>query len=287
MAENSKQIRNSNNPNSKLYELSNVSYSYLGKFSALSGISLSVSRGERIALLGANGSGKSTLLLVMAGLVFPSEGSVRFADNPLTEDGLSDGGFRKFFRQRVGIVFQNSDVQLFNSTVREEVLFGLIQLGLPADEVGRRLEKYLSLMEITALADRHPQYLSIGEKKRVALASVLAMEPDVVLLDEPTAGLDPKTARHLIETISRLGEKDRTLVTATQDIHIASEVAGRAIVLGEDKRVAIDGPLDNVLQDRPFLERHNLVHVHAHRHDGKTHVHPHEHPDHHHPHQAE
>lgn len=275
---NSKQIRNSNNPNSKLYELSNVSYSYLGKFSALSGINLSVSKGEKIVFLGANGSGKSTLLLVMAGLVSPSKGSVLFMGDPLTEENLADKDFRGFFRKRVGIVFQNSDVQLFNSTVRDEVLFGLVQLGLSKDETPRRLEKYFSLMEIGYLAERHPQYLSIGEKKRVALASVLAMEPEVILLDEPTAGLDPRTTRHLIDTISSLGEKGYTVVMATQDIHVASEISERAVVLGEDKRIAVDRPIREILEDQAFLERHNLVHAHAHRHAGQLHIHPHEHP---------
>lgn len=279
---NSKQIQNSNDQNPKLYELDKVSYSYLGRFKALEGVCFSVSKGEKVVLLGANGSGKSTLLILMAGLIFPDDGIIRFTDNPLTEENLSDGEFRKFFRQRVGIVFQNSDAQLFNSTVRDEVLFGLTQLGLSRGEIDRRLDGYIKDMEIAHLIDRHPQYLSIGEKKRVALASVLCMEPEVILLDEPTAGLDPRTTRHLIDTISRLGEKGYTVITATQDIHVASEISDRAIILGEDKKIALDKPIQETLEDRAFLERHNLVHVHAHRHDGQLHVHPHEHPDHHH-----
>ena len=261
----------------KLYEVSNVSYSYLGRFPALNGINLSVDRGEKIVFLGANGSGKSTLLLFLAGLVFSKEGFVKFMGKPLTEESFAEPDFFKFFRSRVGIVFQNSDVQLFNSTVGEEMLFGLVQLGLSKSEIDERAKKYASIMEINHLVNRHPQYLSIGEKKRVAIASVLAMEPEVILLDEPTAGLDPRTTRHLIDTISDLSQKGYTVITATQDIHIASELADRAIVLSEEKAIAQDRAIGEVLQDKEFLIKHNLIHVHAHRHDGTTHVHPHEH----------
>ncbi len=278
------QISNSKSREPSLYELENITYSYMGRFRALNSVSLSVAGGEKVVLLGANGSGKSTLLLVMAGLIFPTEGVARFMGETLTEDCLASGGFRNIFRRRVGIVFQNSDAQLFNSTVRDEILFGLVHAGIPADESAARLEKYSKMLEIGHLVDRHPQYLSMGEKKRVALASVLAMEPEVLLLDEPTAGLDPRTTRHLIDTISAPGQAGRTVITATQDIHAVSEIADRAVVLGEDKAVAMDKSVDVVLQDRAFLERHNLLHAHAHRHDGRTHVHPHEHPDHHHPH---
>ena len=260
-----------------LYELKGVSYSYLDKFSALNNVDVSIKTGERIAILGANGSGKSTLLLMLAGLIFPSKGGIKFLGRDLTE-GI-------FFRSKVGIVFQNPDIQLFNSNVADEILFGLLQLGLPEKDIRNRLENSLSAMGIKHLRDRHPQYLSIGEKKRVAIASVLAMEPDVFLLDEPTAGLDPRTTRHLIETISTLSEKGRTTITATQDIHIVPEIADRAIILSEDKIVIKDGDMRDILRDKELLERHNLIHSHTHIHEGKSHLHPHEHPDHHHPHE--
>lgn len=260
-----------------LYELKKVSYSYLDRFSALDNVDVSIERRERIALLGANGSGKSTLLLMLAGLISPNKGSIKFLGGDLIEGN--------FFRSKVGILFQNPDIQLFNSNVTDEILFGLLQLGLPEKEVRDRLENNLSAMGIKHLRDRHPQYLSIGEKKRVAIASVLAMEPDVFLLDEPTAGLDPRTTRHLIETISMLSEKGKTIITATQDIHIVPEIADRAIILSEDKRVVKDGDMRDILRDKELLERHNLIHSHVHIHEGKPHVHPHEHPDHHHPHE--
>jgi len=268
-----------------IFEIKNVAYSYLDKYAALKNINVEVRKGERIALLGANGSGKSTLLLMLAGLIFPTAGDIKFLGNTLSEEKVSDENFRKIFRRNVGIVFQNPDIQLFNSNVKDEIMFGLLQLGLPDDEMGRRFEDSVSLMAIKHLEDRHPQYLSIGEKKRVAIASVLAMEPDIFLLDEPTAGLDPRTARHLVDAINKLSEKGRTVITATQDIHIVSEIADRAIILSEEKTLVEDGRIHNILQDKELLERHNLIHSHIHTHEGKPHVHSHEHPDHHHPHE--
>jgi len=267
-----------------LYELSGITYRYLGRFIALNSTDLLIESGERLAILGANGSGKSTLLLVLAALIFPDSGSAKFLGRELKEEGFTEAAFRKFFRSRVGIVFQNSDIQLFNSSVEDELLFGLAQLGLSESEISRRVEFYTGLMDITHLKDRHPQNLSIGEKKRVAIASVLAMEPEVMLLDEPTAGLDPKTTRHLIDAISKFGSQKRTIITSTQDIHIVPEIADRVIVLGEDKKIVRDGSAEDILKDTVFLEEHNLLHTHAHRHKDKIHVHPHEHPSHEHPH---
>ena len=164
------------------------------------------------------------------------------------------------------------------------MLFGLIQLDLPKKEMDQRIEKYTALLNIAHLKDRHPQHLSMGEKKKVAIAATLAMEPEIVLLDEPSAGLDPRTSRALIDTILELGMKGYTIITATQDIHIVQEISDRAIVLSEDKKIAMDGDVSSVLDDKLFLEKHNLIHVHAHEHGGKPHVHPHEHPSHEHPH---
>ena len=269
-----------------LYDVKDVSYAYLGRFPALCAVSLTVGEGERIALLGANGSGKSTLLLVLAALVTPDAGTVTFSGRPLTETALAAADFQRYFRSRVGIVFQNSDIQLFNSTVEDELLFGPVQLGLPADERQKRVERYARLMDIEGLLARHPQNLSIGEKKRVAIASTLVMEPQVILLDEPTAGLDPRTSRHLLDAIAAFSREGRTIITTTQDIHIVPEMADRVIVMGEDRRIARDAAAADILADKDFLQAHNLVHVHAHRHDGRIHVHPHEHPSHDHTHDS-
>ncbi len=272
--------------NEILYKAKGLSYSYLGRFRALSGIDLEIRKGEKVALLGANGSGKSTLLLALAGLIFADEGNIKFLGRDLCEASFGDGAFQEFFRSRVGIVFQNSDVQLFNSTVEDELLFGLVQMAFSKEDINQRLRKYASLMGVTNLMERHPQNLSLGEKKRVAIASVLVMEPEVILLDEPTSGLDPRTCRHLVEAISVFSEKGATIITATQDIHIVPEIADRVIVLGEDKRKVRDGNTEEVLKDTAFLESHNLIHTHAHKHKDAIHIHPHEHPTHDHPHPA-
>lgn len=267
-----------------LYNIKNMSYAYLERFPALQGININIIKGEKIALLGANGSGKSTLLLVLAGLIFPKTGSVNFFGRTLTEESFTNPSFREFFRRKVGIVFQNSDIQLFNSNVEDEILFGLEQLGVPKDVMAVRLEKYLDIMSIRHLRNRHPQYLSIGEKKRVAITSVLAMEPEIILLDEPTSGLDPRTTRALLDTITRIGAEGRTIITTTQDIHIVAEIADRIIVMSENKGIARDGNAEDILNDRSFLGDHNLIHVHAHKHASTVHVHPHDHPSHDHPH---
>ena len=270
--------------NNAVYELNNVSYSYAGRFTALSNVDLKIDKGEKIALVGANGSGKSTLLLVLAGLFFPEAGTIKFLGEDLKEESFNLSSFQKNFRSRVGILFQNSDVQLFNSSVDDELIFGLTQLGLTEAETGRRMEEYVDLMDIGHLMQRHPQQLSIGEKKRVAIASVFAMEPEIILLDEPTSGLDPRTSRHLIDAIFKFGQKGCTIITATQDIHIVPEISDRVVVMGEDKRKVRDGAAEEVLKDFAFLEAHNLIHNHVHRHKDIAHVHPHGHPSHEHTH---
>ena len=162
---------------------------------ALRDVSLTVSESERVALLGANGSGKSTLLALLAGLIEPGGGELFAFGEPLTAARLRDDAFAHAFRRRVGIVFQSSDAQLFSPTVRDEVAFGPLHLRLADDEIVRRVEDTLRMLDLDDLAERAPYNLSGGEKKKVALASVLAINPDVLMLDEPTSGLDPRTER--------------------------------------------------------------------------------------------
>lgn len=244
---------------------------------ALTDVSLTVTSGESIVLLGANGSGKSTLLKMLDGLVFPSAGSIRAFGEELSEESLKDEGFSLEFRRRVGFVFQNSDAQLFSPSVWEEVAFGPLHLGLTAEETEERVADTLHILGLEALKDRPPYHLSGGEKKKVALASVLAINPDVLLFDEPTAGLDPKTASFLERLIVQLAAAGRTIITATQDLRLAAEVATRALVLGEDHRLAADGLAASILKDRELLLDANLIHDHPHSHDGSQHFHPHSH----------
>jgi cobalt/nickel transport system ATP-binding protein len=252
-------------------------YAYLGRFPALSGVSLSVRPGERLALLGANGCGKSTLLKVLDGLVVPDRGSYTAFGQRVTEDALEDEQFSRGFRSRVGFVFQNSDVQLFSPTVREEVAFGCLQLDLPRDETAARVADVLALLEISELADRAPFQLSGGQKKRVAIASVLVMNPEVLLVDEPTAALDPRTSVWLLELLAELHAAGKTIVLATHDLDGLDRVADRCLVFSEDHRIVGEGKPAEVLADPALLLDVNLVHEHSHLHEGAAAPHSHRH----------
>jgi len=256
-----------------LFELRGVRYSYAGPHVALDGIDLVIRAGERVVLLGANGSGKSTLLKLLDGIVGPSDGEMRALGRDVAAVAQGEDGFR--FHRAVGLVFQDPDIQLFSATVFDDVAFGPLQLGLPPAEVGERCDEALAQMEIAHLADRAPFELSGGEKKRAAIASVLSLRPDVILLDEPTASLDPRTKWVLVDLIRRLGESGKTLVTATHELDIVPLIADRVIVLGENRRILADGNPGAILADRELLLRANLIHEHLHGHGDVTHSHPH------------
>jgi cobalt/nickel transport system ATP-binding protein len=252
-----------------------LQYAYLDRFCALDGVSFDVARGETLALLGANGCGKSTLLKVLDGLVFPSAGTYEAFGHGVTEDHLEDDGFATGFRSRVGFIFQNTDAQVFSPSVREEVAFGPLQLGIGRDEVEQRIADVLRLLEITELADRAPYQLSGGQKKRVAIASVLVTNPEVLLFDEPTAALDPRTQQWLLELIVELGRAGKTVVLATHDLDVLEWVCSRCVVFSEEHRIVREGTPEEVLDDRDTLLAANLIHPHAHRHGRLVHAHPH------------
>jgi len=218
-------------------ELAGVSYSYLGRFPALDRVSLTVEPGERLALVGCNGGGKSTLLKILAGLAFPDSGTYRAFGHDVTEDALEDEQFNEAFRSRVGFVFQQSDAQLFSPTVREEIAFGPLNMGLGADVAAERVDDLLRLLELEELADRAPYQLSEGQKKRVAIASVLVMNPTTLLFDEPTAALDPGTQRWFLDLLDELGRSGKTLVVATHDLATMDRLGQRQVELGEDHRI--------------------------------------------------
>ena len=237
-----------------------VAYRYLGRFTALAGVSLAVAAGEKVALLGANGCGKSTLLKILDGLIFPDRGSYTAFGQPITEDTLDDEQMNRAFRSRVGFVFQNSDAQVFSPTVRDEIAFGPLQLGLDRTQAARRVDDILRLLAIEDLADRAPFQLSGGQKKRVAIGTVLAMNPLLLLFDEPTAALDPRTAEWLTELIEDLAKAGKTIVLATHDLDALNRLADRCLVLGEDHTVLVDGPTRDILTDRDLLIEANLIH---------------------------
>ena len=227
--------------------------------------------------MGANGSGKSTLLRILDGLYFPDRGSVQVLGEPLTEARLQDDDFAFRFRRRVAFVFQNPDVQLFNPTVFDELAFGPLQLRWPREQIIQRVEETLHLLEIDHLKQRAPHRLSGGEKKRVALASVLILDPDVLLLDEPTAALDPKSQSMVIDFLIGWAGSGKTIITTTHDLDTVTEIADHCLVFDHGRLVAADSPTA-ILSDDDLLARTNLVHAHRHHHgQGAVHTHPHLH----------
>jgi cobalt/nickel transport system ATP-binding protein len=258
-----------------VFELLDVRYEYNSRQLALDGVSLTVHTGERVALLGANGSGKSTLLKLLDGLVVPNSGVLRVFGTEIAAL-TNDVDATHHLHRQVGLVFQDPDVQLFSATVGDDVAFGPLQLGYPLVEVRHRVEAALGQMGIMHLRDRAPFELSGGEKKRAAIASVLSLEPDVVLLDEPTASLDPRTKWSLVNLMQEIAAEGKTLVTATHELEIVPLIADRVIVIGEDRRVLADGATATVLDDRALLIEANLIHEHLHRHAFLVHEHEHE-----------
>jgi cobalt/nickel transport system ATP-binding protein len=264
---------------SPIFQVQDVTYRY-EQVTALDAASLEVMEGQRVALLGANGSGKSTLLRILGGLYFPEAGAVFFRGDPLTEERFQNEPFSFAFRRSVGMLFQNPDVQLFNPTVFDEVAFGPLQLRWSKDTILAGVSRSLDSMGILPLKGRPPHRLSGGEKKRVALASVLIMDPEVLLLDEPTAALDPQSHGHIIDLLAGWKGSGKTIVAATHDLDSLEEIADHCFIFQNGQVVAQGAPA-TLLGDIPLLERTGLLHVHRHVHrSGVVHSHPHRHHEH-------
>lgn len=220
-----------------LFSLENVCFAYEGHI-ALRYITLDVARGETIVLQGSNGCGKSTLLKLLNGLVYAEEGTYRFDGDVINEKSLKDNIFSKKFHQRVGFIFQNSDVQLFCSNVEEEISFGPRQMGLSEEEVKQRTDDVIELLGIGDLRERAPYHLSGGEKRKVAIACILSMNPEALVLDEPLAGLDRKTQEWLVGFLLQLKEAGKTLIVSTHNDELAHTLADRLVVIGDDHAIA-------------------------------------------------
>ena len=231
-----------------LIEINNLEYTYPDQTKALSGLSFRILHGESVAIVGANGAGKSTLLSHLIGILVPTAGTVRIGDYPLTKQTLSH------IRRCVGMVFQNPDDQLFMPTVFEDVAFGPLNLGLPLYEVEQRVMTALQTVGAAHLRDRPPYKLSGGQKRSVAIASVLSMLPDILVMDEPTAGLDPKARRQLIMLLQSFAH---TKVIATHDLDLVFDLCERTIVLCEGKIIA-DRPTTEVFNDDALLTHAHL-----------------------------
>ena len=226
----------------------NIHYSYTPEREVLRGLTLRLDHGEKVALVGANGAGKSTLMLHANGLLTPSQGRIVVGDMELTAKTL------RTIRQSVGLVFQNPDDQLFMPTVEEDVGFGPANMHLSREEITERIERALRAVGALDLRHRSPQQLSGGEKRRVAIATVLAMEPSILVMDEPSAGLDPRARRQMIERLLGFGH---TALIATHDLDMAQALCSRTVVMLAGQ-VAADGPTSQILGDSALLDRCGL-----------------------------
>jgi cobalt/nickel transport system ATP-binding protein len=231
-----------------LVEARDLAFAYPDGTRALDGLTCRITHGEAVGVVGANGAGKSTLLLHFNGLLSPSSGEVRIGDLPVT------AATRVHIRQTVGFVFQDADDQLFMPTVEEDVAFGPLNMGLPADEVRRRVHEALATVGAGHLARRAPYRLSGGEKRAVAIAGVLAMSPSILVLDEPSSGLDPAARRRLIDLLRSFSH---TRIVATHDLDLVLDVCTRVLVLHEG-RLAADGAPAAIFADADLLARCHL-----------------------------
>jgi cobalt/nickel transport system ATP-binding protein len=234
-------------------EIEHLSYSYPDGYPALRDISLSIQPCKKVALVGPNGAGKSTLILHLNGILpgqvaLPGQGSLRVAGLEVNKANLGK------IRARVGLVFQSPEDQLFSPTVFEDVAFGPRYQGLPEDEVKRRVEQALGVVRMSQYAGRVSHHLSMGEKKRIAIATVLVMQPEVLVLDEPTAGLDPRARRSLIRLLDEL---DITMLVSTHDLRMVAELFPRMVIMDEGRIVA-DGLTVDLMKDVALLDAHGL-----------------------------
>ena len=249
-----------------MISLRDISYFYDDKI-ALNDISLDINSKEKVVLLGSNGCGKSTLLRVLAGLYFAKSGEYLLEGKKITKKSVD-----KEFRKRVGILFQNPESMIFNPTVRDEIAFSLREFE--ESDIEKRVEDISKKFGLTHLLDKNPLYLSGGEKQKVMLASMLVYEPDILLLDEPTAAMDPRTTGWFIDMLLEL---QKSVVVATHDLSLAYEMSDRAIVLDEEHKKIYDGEIEELYGDLELLTRANLIHKHRHKHKEFSHSHYHKH----------
>jgi cobalt/nickel transport system ATP-binding protein len=231
-----------------IVEAKNLAFSYPDNTLALHGVSFRIRHGESVAFVGANGAGKSTLLLHLNGYLTPTSGQVRIGDFPLAKETLQE------VRRTVGMVFQDPDDQLFMSTVYDDVAFGPLNLGLPMDEVHARVQKALATVGVLELKERPSHRLSAGQKRRVAIATVLSMSPDILVMDEPSAGLDPWARRQLIELLKSF---KHSKIIATHDLDMVLDICERTIIINEGM-IEADGPTAEIFQNEKLLTRCHL-----------------------------
>lgn len=248
-----------------MIEMKNIIYMYEDSL-ALQNIDCNIAKGEKVALLGSNGSGKSTLLRILAALYFPKKGEYYFENQKVTKK------VSEKIRKKIGIIFQNPDSMLFNPTVYDEIAFSLKEFGL--NDIEKRVLEVSKQFRLLDLLKKSPLRLSGGEKQKVILASILAYEPELLLLDEPTTAMDPKTTGWFIDFVLDL---DKTIVLATHDLNVAYETCQRAIVLDESHTKIYDGDMEELMENMEILIKANLIHKHKHKHKRFIHSHYHLH----------
>lgn len=229
-------------------QVNDLRFNYPDGHVALRGVSVHIEPGEKVALVGPNGAGKSTLMLHLNGILRSNGGDVRVCDMPVRDDTLGK------VRAAVGLVFQDPDDQLFSPTVFEDVAFGPLHMGLPEEDVRRRVDHALQAVGMAAYRDRVSHHLSVGEKKRIAIATVISMDPEILVMDEPSAGLDPRARRGLINLLHSLPQ---TMLVSTHDIRLVEEVFPRTVIMDQGQVVA-DGATAQLLADTQLLEAHGL-----------------------------
>ncbi len=255
-----------------MIELRNASFAWPEEPPLLRNLSLTIQQGDRLVLLGANGCGKSTLLKLLNGLLEPSAGEILWRGRCLTRQYLRQAANSRVFRQACVLLFQHPEAMLFNPTVKEELAYGPRQLGQP--DIEARIAHWSRQLKLEDLLDKAPFLLSGGQKQKVALASLLILDPELLLLDEPSASLDPATTGWLIDLLLHSG---KTLVVATHNLSLAAELGDRCVVIGQKGDVIFDGPINTALSDMALLESAGLAHRHVYRHGGGEHVHVHAH----------
>ncbi len=252
----------------EIFLLKDVSYSYGDGKRALDSVSLRISEGESVSVIGTNGSGKSTLLYILDGILRPQSGQILAFGSALTDKNSE-------LRKKVSLLFQNPQVQLFSLSVWDELCFGPLQLGLGLEDIEKRASDILELLGILHLRERGPWNLSGGEMKKVALGTCLSINPEVILLDEPTTGLDPRSQVEFLDLIVGLRKAGKTIITATHDLGIIEDISERTIVFSEDHRVILEESPSEIIRNTDVLLRANLIHKHPHRHSWYIHEHSH------------
>jgi cobalt/nickel transport system ATP-binding protein len=238
----------------KVLEVENLVFNYPDGTNALDGLSLSIEKGKKIAILGANGAGKSTLFLHLNGILKPKQGNIKFRGKKISYKKKELQNLRK----NIGIVFQDPDMQLFSSSVFQEISFGPLNLGLSEIQTRERVDEAMQIMEITDIKDKPTHLLSYGQKKRISIADILAMKPEVIIFDEPTVWLDPKHSKEILGFINQINKKGTTVILSTHDVDLAYQWADYIYIFSDGKIIG-EGSSEKIFRDNKLLKESDLI----------------------------